>query len=239
MLVTTQAIVLSTVKYGDHDLIARLYTRELGSQSYMLKGVRKSRKGAIRSSHFQPLTHLEITTQHKGKGGLEYIKNLRLFYPYQSIPTDVIKSSIAMFFAEVLTQLLKEQPEDQDLFDFLIHAFQYLDTALKVSNFSIKVLLEMSAFMGFQIDRSNVAAPYFHLLDGTFDYNGMHANHATQEESEWIKTFLGTSFDAIEEIKLNREQRARLLHLVIDYFQVQLDVFKKPASLDILKQLFS
>ncbi|MEP5133031.1 DNA repair protein RecO, partial [Nonlabens ulvanivorans] len=54
MLTRTPAIVLSTVKYGEADLIARLYTRELGTQSYMLKGVRKSRKGKLRIAFFQP-----------------------------------------------------------------------------------------------------------------------------------------------------------------------------------------
>lgn len=67
MLTRTPAIVLSTVKYGEADLIARLYTRELGTQSYMLKGVRKSRKGKLRIaffSTFNPVRHCH-TTQRK------------------------------------------------------------------------------------------------------------------------------------------------------------------------------
>ena len=117
MLTRTPAIVLSTVKYSEADLIARLYTRELGRQSYMLKGVRKSRKGKLRISYFQPLIQLEIETQHKGKGSLEYIKEAHVTPVYDAIHTDIIKSSVVLFFSEVLTQLLTEQQPDGDLYD--------------------------------------------------------------------------------------------------------------------------
>lgn len=238
MLTRTPAIVLSTIKYSEADLIARLYTRELGTQSYMLKGVRKSRKGKLRISYFQPLTQLEIETQHKGKGALEYIKEARVTTAYNTIHTDIVKSSVVMFFSEVLTQLLTEQQPDADLYDYLSNIFQFLDQTDAVANFSIKTLLDLSTHMGFQPDMDTTDYPYFNLLDGSFDNNGMLPHHATIEESALIKQFLGTNFAQINEIKMNREERNSLLNLVIDYFQIHLHVFKKPTSLTILKQLF-
>lgn len=238
MLTRTPAIVLSTVKYGEADLIARLYTRELGAQSYMLKGVRKSRKGKLRVSYFQPLIQLDIVTQHKGKGSLEYIKEAHVTPAYDTIHTDIIKSSIVMFFSEILTQLLTEQQPDADLYDYLSSIFQFLDQTDAVANFSIKTLLDLTSHMGFQPDMETIDLPYFNLLDGSFDNNGVLPHHATIEESILIKQFLGTNFAAINEIKMNREERNSLLNLVIDYFQIHLHVFKKPTSLTILKQLF-
>lgn len=238
MLTHTPAIVLSTIKYSEADLIARLYTRELGTQSYMLKGVRKSRKGKLRISYFQPLTQLEIETQHKGKNSLEYIKEAQVVPTYETIHTDIIKSSIVMFFSETLTQLLVEQEPDQDLYDYISSIFQFLDQTDHVANFSIKTLLDLSIRMGFQPDTGTIDFPYFNLMDGTFDNNGLLPHHATIEESNLIKQFLGMNFDEISQIKMNREQRNSLLNLVIDYFQIHLHVFKKPMSLTILKQLF-
>lgn len=238
MLTRTPAIVLSTVKYSEADLIARLYTRELGTQSYMLKGVRKSRKGKLRASYFQPLVQLEIQTNHKGKGALEYIKDAHVSPAYDTIHTDIVKSSVVMFFSEVLTQILTEQQPDADLYDYLSSIFQFLDQSTVVANFSIKTLIDLTMFMGFQPDMETIDHPYFNLLDGSFDNNGMLPHHATQEESNLIKQFLGTNFDKINQIKMNREERNALLNLVIDYFQIHLHVFKKPTSLTILKQLF-
>ncbi|WP_438962298.1 DNA repair protein RecO [Nonlabens sp.] len=238
MLTRTPAIVLSTVKYSEADLIARLYTRELGTQSYMLKGVRKSRKGKLRASYFQPLVQLEIETNHKGKGSLEYIKEAQVTPAYDTIHTDIVKSSVVMFFSEVLTQVLTEQQSDPDLYDYLSSIFQFLDQSSAVANFSIKTLLDLTTFMGFQPDITTLNYSYFNLLDGSFDDNGMLPHHATLEETNLIKQFIGTKFDEISQIKMNREERNSLLNLVIDYFKIHLHVFKKPTSLTILKQLF-
>ncbi|AZQ43393.1 DNA repair protein RecO [Nonlabens ponticola] len=238
MLISTPAIVLSSIKYGESDLIARLYTRELGSQSYMLKGIRKSRKGKLRVSYFQPLTQLHIETQHKDKGNLEYIKECRIAVHYENISTAIAKSSVALFFGEILSQLLTEQQPDEQLFDYLSNAFEFLDQTDHVSNFTIKVLLDMTDIMGFGIDRSTLQFEYLNMLNGTFDNNGMQPHHLTDVESSLIKQFLGTDFERLEEIKIHRKQRSELLNLVVEYFQIHLEVFKKPASLTILKQLF-
>lgn len=238
MLVKTPAIVLSTLKYSESDLIARLYTRDLGTQSFILKGIRKSRKGKLRISFFQPLTQLEIETQHKGKGSLEYIKEARVIFPYNHVHSDIIKSSITMFFSEVLTQLLTEQQPDEDLFEYLSSVFQYLDQSDQVANFSIKMLLDMTRFLGFQPDQSTIQFTYFNMLNGNFDENGLQPHHLTDVESAQLKVFIGTNFDNIHGIKMHREDRNSLLNLVIEYFQIHLQTFKKPNSLSILRQLF-
>lgn len=238
MLVSTPAIVLSAIKYGDADLIARLYTRSLGTQTFMIKGVRKSRKGAMRVSFFQPLTQLQIVTQFKGKGTLEYLKEVRVTPVYTTIYQDIIKSSIVLFFSEVLTQILTEQQPDEQLYDYLCAAFEILDNDAIAANFSIKVLLDLTGYLGFHPDQRTAQMPYFNLLNGSFDNNGMLPHHATELESELTKQFLGIKFDAIKAIKMSRDERNALLNLMVDYFQIHLHTFKKPTSLAILKQLF-
>jgi DNA repair protein RecO (recombination protein O) len=237
MLVTTPAIVISTLKYGEADLIARIYSRDLGLQSYMLKGIRKSKKARLRTSMFQPLTQVEIETQHKNKGTLEYLKNLTITYPYATLHQDILKSSVALFFSEVLTQLLKEQQGDEQLFDYLIHVFRYLDQIDHVANHSLKILLDLTSFMGFQPDIDTTGS-YFNLLNGNFDDDGLQPHHSTDVEAMYLKQFIGTDFDKLNQIKMNRNERSTLLNLVIDYFQIHLHAFKKPNSLSILKQLF-
>ncbi len=43
MLITTNAIVLSKLRYRDNDLIVKCYTQETGIVSFLLRGVLKSR----------------------------------------------------------------------------------------------------------------------------------------------------------------------------------------------------
>ncbi len=45
MQVTTKAIVLSSLKYGDSSLIVRAFTQSDGLKSYLIKGVLTSKRG--------------------------------------------------------------------------------------------------------------------------------------------------------------------------------------------------
>ena len=78
MLVQTKALVLHSIKYNDSSLIAHCYTETLGIQSFMLKGILSAKKGKMRKAHFQPLTLLNLQFQHKNKGGLNFIKELKV-----------------------------------------------------------------------------------------------------------------------------------------------------------------
>jgi DNA repair protein RecO (recombination protein O) len=60
MLVSTRAIVLSKLRYNDHDLIVKCYTRAFGIKTYMLKNILKSKKGRVKPAYFQLFSLIEI-----------------------------------------------------------------------------------------------------------------------------------------------------------------------------------
>ncbi|MGA0063602.1 MAG: DNA repair protein RecO, partial [Flavobacteriaceae bacterium] len=63
-VIHTELIVLSRLRYGDTSLIVRAYTRELGLQSYMIKGVLKPKKTGLKPSYFQSLTRLNAVVTY-------------------------------------------------------------------------------------------------------------------------------------------------------------------------------
>ena len=239
MQVKTDAIVISTIKYGEADLIVRLYTQQAGINSYLLRGIRKSRKGKIRVSHFQPLTLLTIDATHKGKDSLDYIKEVQVTVPYNSIHTDIFKSSIALFLADCFTQIFKESQQDDRLFSYLKNALIDFDAAASYNNIHLKILLDITSYLGFGPDSTSIEASYFNLNDGTFDDNGLLPQHATLDESHALKSLIGTNFDTIGEISLSRKQRESILNLILRYYEIHLHGFKKPTSLEVLTKLYS
>ena len=74
MIKHTQGIVLSSVKYAESSVVCKIYTQELGLQSYLINGVRK-RRGT--SSYYQPLSLLDMVVYHKEKGGLQRVKEVK------------------------------------------------------------------------------------------------------------------------------------------------------------------
>ena len=62
MILSTQAIVLKTIKYGDSSLICRLFTKDQGKITIMAKGAwrPKNTSGAI----LEPMNHILLDYYH-------------------------------------------------------------------------------------------------------------------------------------------------------------------------------
>ncbi|RDK88665.1 DNA repair protein RecO [Marinirhabdus gelatinilytica] len=238
MVVATRAIVLSSLKYAEADLIAHCYTLSDGRKSYLLRRILKSKKGALKPSLFQPLTQLELIAKHKNKGTLETIKEAKIYYPYKTLHTDVVKTSVVMFLSEVLRDAIQEEEANPNLYGYLSQSLNFLDGAEDFANFHIYFLLNLTQYLGFFPDASESKALYFNLLEGNFQHTATNNYCEEGEHVTALKRFFGINFEALSQIKLNKKTRLEVLHLLIRYYQLHLQGFKKPKSLAVLNQLF-
>lgn len=239
MIVATKAIVFSAIKYSEADLIASCYTQEAGIKTYLLRNILKSKKGKLRTSYFQPLTQLEIVADHKNKGTLEYIKDAKVFYPYQTLHTDIVKSGLVMFLSEMLKNCIREEEANSTLYNFLENSFQWLDKNDETANFHIYFLLQLSMYLGFYPDASNIKAKYFNILEGNFQSQDTDIYCLEGTQIENFKNFFGTNFENLNAIKLAKEERKELLELILSYYSFHVQGYHKPKSLAVLNQLFS
>lgn len=239
MQITTKALILSSIKYGDTSLIVKAFTYSDGLKSYLLKGILTSKKGKLKTAYFQPLTQLEIVVNHKNKGTLERLIDAKVSYPYQSAHTDIAKNAMVLFLAEILVNSIFEEEQNEDLFRFLEASLQWLDTHDNISNFHLFFLLGLSKYLGFYPDTTNMNYPYFDLAEGAF-VESPGINPILKEEAlELFKAFLGINFDAIHKVSMGKKTRQELLQSLVLYFEVHLHGFKKPRSLAILNEVFS
>ena len=238
MLVQTKALVLHSIKYNDSSLIAHCYTERLGIQSFMLKGILSAKKGKIRKAHFQPLTLLQLQFQHKNKGGLNFIKELKVEQPYQSIYTSIEKNTIALFLSEVLYKSLREEEANSRLFEYLENALLWLDANENISNFHLLFLLKLTQFLGFYPNDQEQQGTYFNLEDGCFTSDKPLAYHLEENTAKLFKQLLGMNFATDNLLKLNQTSRRELLNALVQYFELHLHGFSKPKSLEILHQIF-
>ncbi len=239
MLTKTNAIVLSKLKYRDNDLIVKCYTQNRGVVSYILRGIFKSKKSFSQVSYFQPLTQLQIEESYKSNHSLQTIKDIKLFYHYQSVHTNIFKGSIAMFLAEVLSSVLKEEEENKTLYQYLETSLQWLDHQDEFSNFHLLFLLKLTKHLGFYPDVSNINSSFFNLSSGVFQNNKVGVYSISGENLNILKQLLGIKFDAINTIKVNSTQRQSFLSMLLLYFELHLGDFKKPKSLKVFNQVFN
>lgn len=239
MQVTTKAIVFSAIKYGDTSLIVKAFTASDGIKSYLLRGVLASKKGKLKSAYFQPLTQLEIVANHKNKGTLETIKEAKVFYHYQTLYADMVKNAMTLFLAELLGNSIREEEQNEDLFEYLIASLQWLDMNKDVANFHLYFMLSLTRFLGFYPDVYQIDKPYFDLLEGEFVAVESLNPILRGENIYYFKTFLGINFDAMHTVKMKKTNRQELLKSLILYFELHLQGFRKPKSLAVLNEVFN
>jgi DNA repair protein RecO (recombination protein O) len=237
MITTTKAIVLSTIKYADYDIIVKCYT-ELGLKSYLVKRIFKQKKGKLSPAFFQPLTQLEITAKYNPNKTLHFIKEANVGYSYTTIFADVAKQTIAVFLSEVLTKVLREEETNHQLFTYLETAFIWLDTHHMSANFHLLFLMNLTKYLGFYPEK-DTSSLYFDLAAGKFSNQKPLNQYISGENLIHFKMLLGTNFDVLHELKFNKKIRQTILENVIQYFQLHLPGFNKPKSLEVLKAVFS
>ncbi|MCF6351166.1 MAG: DNA repair protein RecO [Flavobacteriaceae bacterium] len=237
MLVLTKAIVLNTIKFQDSSLIVKCYT-ERGIKAYLLKGILTTKKGKLKPAHFQIFTLLEIVAKHNNKGNLNYIKELQVYHPFHSLHTNIYKSTMAIFLAEILTNVLKEEEENITLFQFLEKAFIWLDSHNEITNFHLLFLLNLTKHLGFYPKNNTENTSFFDLKQGVFTKNKPITNFIFDENLTLLKSIIGINFDTILKMKFNAKKRYLFLTFLIDYFALHLPAFKRPKSLAVLQSVF-
>ncbi|GHV35767.1 DNA repair protein RecO [Bacteroidia bacterium] len=154
--IKTRAIVLSTIKYGDNSVIVKMFLEKAGVQSFIVKGINKSKS---KIAYFQPLSLLEID-YCDSKANLKYIKEQRFLYFYENIQNNFNKNCIFIFLAEVLRKSLLTAESEPDFFCFIYESL--IDFDKKPNNFNdfhLHFLIKMMDFLGFLPTNENDFIP--------------------------------------------------------------------------------
>lgn len=241
MNVTTRGIVFHKVKYGETSLIVKIFTEELGLQSFMVKGA-SGKSSRMKPSYFQPLSLLEIVMQQKPNQNLQQLREVRMAHAWHHIPFSPEKQSILMFLNEVVYKTIRQEHSDKELFHWMYHVLVWFDLEEKLFlNFHLLFLMQFSRFLGFfpkgaeEKDR-----PYFDMQEGTFaTHKPFHPYYLEGEAAADFRQLIMTGLDRIEGLKLNNTRRRKMLDALVSFYQLHLPELGKIKSLEILRMMSS
>jgi DNA repair protein RecO (recombination protein O) len=237
MQVKTKAIVISTLKFQEKSLIVKCFTLSDGLKSYIVRDAFSSKKSNQKVAYFQPLTILEIEAIHKNKGTLENFKEIKIASSFQTIHSNIFKSTIVMFLSEVLHHSIHEEEKNENLFTYLETALFWLDNHSEIANFHLILMLEITKYLGFYPDISNLDQKHFELNEGQFS-PFQAPSSLSEHETNLFKKLIDLKFE--NNLKtFHVIERQILLKILIDYYSFHLDGFRKPKSLEVLKEVFS
>lgn len=237
MLVKTKAIVISSIKFQEKSLIVKCFTLSDGLKSYFVRDAFSSRKSNQKIAYFQPFSILEVEAIHKNKGTLENFKEIKLATPFQTIHSDIIKSTIVLFLSEMMHYSIHEEEKNEALFTYLETALLWLDAHDDMANFHLIFLLEATKYLGFYPDISDIDLLFFEMIEGVFTpFNAISS--LSEHETALFKKLLSLKFDT-DQKTFHIIERQLLLKILIDYYSFHLEGFRRPKSLDVLKEVFS
>lgn len=239
MLIKTKAIVLSKLKYRDNDVILKCLTEQNGVMSYLVRGVQGSKAKGSKLAYFQPLSQLSLEQTFRENQSLHSIREMKIDYPYVTLHSDILKSSIVMFLAEMLSTVLKEEEKNVPMFDYVQTSLQFLDHQDDFANFHLLFLLNLTKLLGFYPEIPEENTHFFNLNSGLFEAKKENQYSVSGANLTLLKRLLGTDFEALQDIKLSAKQRQSFLSMLLLYFELHLGNFKKPKSLQVLNQVFN
>lgn len=234
MLQNTQALVLQCVRFQEKSLVVQCYTQSSGMCSFFVKNAFSKNKSQ-HISYFQPLTQLSISFVEKQSESLNYFKSIELSSHYATIHTDFNKSIVVLFLSEVLAQLLRNEPADNQLFAFIATELNRFDEVEKNGDFHLNFLINLTKYTGFYPDVSQTDFPYFNLSQGCFSDEFVSNECLGEEQSALLKKIV---LPDERTLLLNGKQRKMIVEILLNYYKHHIENFRMPKTLEVINEIF-
>ncbi len=242
MTYKTKGIVLRSIKFGETSLVVTIFTELFGVQTYMVNGVRTSKKSSAKANYFQPAAILDLIVYHSQNKPMQRIKEFNWAFLYHTVLTDVIKNSIAAYMMELLQKCLKQPEANADLFNFCEDALMQLDKCNKkiAANFLLFFTIHLAHFFGFRlIDNYSTKNIFLDLQEGVFlNHQPIHPHFIEGENAHLTAQFLKVmQLDELEDFNLNQSIRRKLLLSYQNYYALHISDFGQMKTLMVLHEV--
>lgn len=241
MLVTTEGIILHYVKYGENSVIVSVYTREFGRKAYMLN-ISRSKKSKNKAGVLQPLFLVDMVAYQKDTREVQRIKEMKNQPVYQNIPFDVIKSTQAIFLAEMLSKTLREQESAPEMFEFIQNALLFFDLADDgVANFHLWFLFRLTEYLGFLPDTKKTGfEDWFDMRMGAVaPFEPSHPFFMHKEATDILCKLATIKIHELAQLKIPKQLRTYLTSKLVEYYQLHFEHLGEIKSLKVLHEVFS
>lgn len=121
----TQAVVLTSIDYGDYDRIVTLFTRDLGKIAGIAKGAKRSMKrfgGALETGAF-----IEVEFVEKKGASLVRLEHCTILTVWKNIGSSLGKYLIICQMLELVRALLPERERNNEVFHLLLRMMMILE----------------------------------------------------------------------------------------------------------------
>ena len=235
-----KGVVLNTVRYSDKHNIVHIYTDGHGLMSFAVPQG-KTQAARMRNALLMPLSLLDLEAGTRPGRELATLREVRRNYPLATIYSDPVKNAVALFVSELLAHVIQEPEGNAPMFRYIEQSVQLLEQMpVNVANFHICFLYHLGAHLGIQPNVESYRQGYwFDMTDGVFTPVAVRGHMNLQpREAQVIHLLSRMTFSNMGAFRFNREERNRMLDVIISYYRLHNAAIGTLRSPDILKQLF-
>lgn len=238
-------IALRTIRYSDKNSILTAYTRQAGRLSFLIPAGTGRQAGRLRAL-LMPMGRFECVADIRPGRDIFQIRDVRAVV----LPpvADPLRSTLALFTADMLSMLLREPIADSLLFDFIDDALRRLEGSIDslrklhgvgLLNFHICFLLRLTRFLGIEPDwRTYTDGAVFDLSDGIFRKEPPSHRHFLPSGEARVVNILGRmNFRNSGCYRFSRVERNIILDRILLYYQTHYPSVREPGSLSILRMM--
>jgi len=230
MILTTEAIVLRSRKYGDSSKLVSLFTYEDGLLTVIAKGSRnfKSKFG----SSVQPLSIINANIYKNPNRDLHLLSNAELEATLSNIHRSMEKLSVGMALMESILQTQEQDHANPELYEALKEKLIKLNT-IEIHPFTIFISfqIKLAELMGFGIDFSGINGSSedltFFFPEGNFlkekvyDLENSYILHS--ESIDIIRNISNKKADIFNSLIINYSTIEQIVSFFSRYFSYHLE----------------
>lgn len=216
----TYGIVLNDMSFGESSKIIKVFTRDMGKISIMVKGAK--------SSHSKNLSVSQIfgVNEYLLKKGQSfyYIQEAKIIETNFNIRNNYWNLIYASLLSEILEKSSVNEHSNKKIFDLFRKTLMLFNTTKDPIGLAMAFELKYLTFIGYKPRLDILEENYFSVREGVIDFQNSSSYKVTKSDLEYLNSLLYNKLEDIEDLKIEENTKKFLHKILIDYIKYNLEI---------------
>jgi DNA repair protein RecO (recombination protein O) len=248
VLISTSAIVLKTIPYGDTSVIARMFTEDQGKVTILAKGAWRPKNNA--GALLEPMNHIHLQYYHKNSREIQVLKDGGFTQQFSNLRKELSKVIVGLTIVEMMDKSTLDNNPFPILYRLGWRVLEKLnDEKQNIWLVFVFFLYQLSLRLGFLPNIKKCSKCNADLISGCFDnYTGelICVNCSTQSKISLDENSLsalqkleGLHLDDLQTLSINIQGITNSIQFLDLFISFHLEGLKKLRSMTMLKQILN
>mgnify|MGYP002279894920 FL=1 len=248
MLISTSAIVLKTIPYGDTSIIARMFTEDQGKVTILAKGAWRPKNNA--GALLEPMNHIHLQYYHKNSREIQVLKDGGFTQQFSNLRKELSKVIVGLTIVEMMDKSTLDNNPFPILYRLGWRVLEKLnDEKQNIWLVFVFFLYQLSLRLGFLPNIKKCSKCNADLISGCLDnYTGelICVNCSTQSKISLDENSLsalqkleGLHLDDLQTLSINMQGITNSIQFLDLFISFHLEGLKKLRSMTMLKQILN